>query len=249
MWLRLRAALVSIVFAGPMLSPPKARAVSAFAGALEPTQVANFIQLVEHTIHFIQMVRSAKEQVQHWRTTMQTFKEGDLRMATNIVRTVGSLVRQYRGVTFAARSNIETFKRQHPGHTVPPNGNYQQAYRDLDRDTLRSVERALKTMDVQLSDPQGGIEAEQRLINDLAQKARSADGQLKALQVTNELLVTLNHQVQKLRITLTAHAQQMAHYTANEVQRRAYDSVARERYFERRAPTHPATDWSREGVR
>lgn len=238
-----------VLLSGSLTRARQVQAASMVAGALEPTQIANMIQLIEHTVHFIQMVVSLAKQVNYWQQNLRRFAEGDFKAAKALMGSVGGLVNEFRGITFAARSNIESFKKEHPGHAAPADNDYKKAYRDLDKQTVESVERALKAMDVQLNDENGGLKRQHEVVEQLANKIDAADGTAKGLQITNKLLVQLIQLAEKQIVVMTAHAQQMGMYAANETQRRSYEQTAHEKMYEYRPPTATPIDWSKQGLK
>lgn len=240
-----RRALATVLTAALTFTPTPSRA-SMFAGALEPTQLANFVQLLEHTIHFIQIVRQGKQQVQRWKQNLEKLDAGHFLVAAGLVRDIGAALTEFRTVTFGARSNLETFQKQHPGYQAPPGA--KQTYEQLDKDTNEAVARALKAVDVQLNDPKGGLKAQDQLIEELAGKIQGADGTVKALQIADELLVVLTKQMEKLLVLVAAQAAQQGAFIANETQRRSYGMYERDQYVQRRGRPHaaPPVDWSRD---
>jgi P-type conjugative transfer protein TrbJ len=238
-----------LLLGGTIMRAPRVHALSAFAGALEPTQLANMIQLIEHTVHFIQMVVRLKQQVQYWQQNLKGFAKGDFGQAMTILNGTASLVSEFRGLTFAARSNIETFKKDHPGQTAPADGDYKQAYRDLDKQTVQAVERSLNSMNVQLTDEKGGLKKQHEVVQQLANQIDSADGQVKAAQLTNKLLVQLIQLAEKQILIMAGHAQQMGMYIANETQRRSYEQSVHQKLYQYRPPTAQPIDWSKQGLK
>jgi len=234
-----------------VMRPPRSQAASTLAGALEPTQIANFIQLIQQCVKMAQAVKHAKEQVESWKKNLGKFK--DLRhaaLAGALVSEVSALIGQYRSITFGRDANIETFKKLYPGYQDPPDQNYAQAYQDIDKSTMAALQRSLQAMDMQLKDEKGGLKAEDELIKELAEKAKSAEGVVQAINVTNGFLSVIAKQNQRLMLTLVAQGQAMNHYLAGEVQRRTYEEHARDRYFEfNKRPVPDPVDWSREGPR
>lgn len=248
-WLGRRLA-VWLLVAVLTVRAPRTHAASAIAGALEPTQIANFIQLIQQCVKMAQAVKHAKQQVESWKTNLSKFKNmrhGEL--AGALVNDVSSLIGQYQSIAYGRDATIETFKKLYPGYQGPPGEqNYEQAYQNIDKSTMASLQRSMQAMDVQLKDEKGGIKAENELIKELADKMQSAEGVVQALNVTNGFLSVMTKQLQRLELTMISQGQAMNHYLAGEVQRRTYEEHARDQYFkfDKRAPPTPV-DWSREG--
>ncbi|MDB4990529.1 MAG: P-type conjugative transfer protein TrbJ [Myxococcaceae bacterium] len=230
-------------------APLPVRAASALAGSLEPTQISNFIQLLQQCIKMEQAVKHAQAQVNAWKTNLAAFKDmNHFQMAGALITDVSSMIGQYRSIVFGANASIETFKKMYPGYQEPANQTFAQARQKLDQETMTSVQRSLQAMDVQLTDEKGGLKGEDRLIQELQSKSQSAAGVVQALSVTNEWLALHAKQLQRLELTMIAQGQAMNHYLAGELQRRSYDEVARDDYFkfdDRPLPT--PVDWSHEG--
>jgi P-type conjugative transfer protein TrbJ len=215
---RWRTVPISVLLACALLMrPARSVALSTFAGALEPTQIANFIQLVEHTVHFIQMVRKAAEQVRRWKQNLEGLGKGHFGSIRKLVGLVGSAVDDYRSITYGAQSLLKKFSEEHPGFKPPANS--METYTQLDKQTVAMVEESLKTIDATLS--KEAMNSQDDLVKELEGKIEGAEGTVKALQITNHLLVLLTKQMEKLLLVVGADARQMSAYVANETQRRS----------------------------
>ena len=241
-WVSL-AACVSLCAA-----PVGVRAGTITGGATEWTQLTNMVQLIAHTVQFVRQVRGIKKQVEMMGKAGEVL--GRPREFLNMMNQVGGLLGQMRGILYASESMVERWEKIHPGRKDFRDQGYKssaKAYAAIDESTRKSVHRAMKVLDIQVSSKDGWPK-DREVLKQLADKADSADAQLKCTQVTNLLLLEMIRQLHLLRGVQIAHAEMMGYSVAGVVQRRQYQEHQADRQLRRgTVDEEPVVDIARGG--
>jgi P-type conjugative transfer protein TrbJ len=204
----------------------------AVAGATEPTQIMNNIQLMASYMEHTQQTVTQLNQYQAMLKNLERMTPSNLLDAQarrlwqdqNMTQTFMGLRRVVVGgetISYSL-SNIDgQFKRLHPGYKGYGDGfNYTQAYSNWSDNTLSSVRNAMALTTAHEED----FVTEEDMMNELQTKSQTASGQLESLQAGQQISMAMVGQLQKLRQLQMAQMGAQNAYIAGEQSRR--DSAA-----------------------
>lgn len=223
---------VCILLAGLLVSAPLRVGAGTFTGgASEWTEIANHVQLIEHTINLIQMVVGIKRQIEYMAQHAKSIRSPEEFLS--VMQNAAGLIGQMRGILFASGSIIERWKTMHPGNKDLSKwySDPADAYKQIDESTRQAVQRSMEVLELQANTADGWPQ-DRTILAQLAAKAQTADGQLKAAQVANDLLLEVIRQLHLLRGVQIAHAEMTGYQISGETQRRQFeDKFMRSRRF------------------
>lgn len=194
------------------VAPLPSFATGAIAGATEPTQIANNVELV---MQYAKQMEQYATQLQQYRDQLQNTLnipnqiwsqiQGDLMGVMNVVK-------QGEALAFSLGNIGDQFKLKFPGFK-PTNdfvGDYKKWSQTL-RDTLKGTLEAANLQSQQFSTEEG-------VIQQLRSMSSSNQGRLQALQTGNQIAVETTAQLQKLRALAMAQMQSQNAYIAKTEQ-------------------------------
>lgn len=197
----LAAASFSLMLAGP------ANATGLIAGATEPTQILNNIQLVASYAEQAQQTVTQFNQYQTMLKNLMQMTPSQLldQSAQKLWadQNMAKSFRDLRRITVAGESTAYTlanidqqFKNLNPGYNGFSKGfNFNAAYANWSGNTLNAVNGALRVLSAHADD----FDTESDLMSELSSKSQTAQGQLQALQAGNQVGIAMVGQMQKLR--------------------------------------------------
>lgn len=199
-----------------------AHAGGAVAGATEPTQILNNLQLVAS---YAQQANQTVTQIQQYQTMLKNLLNmtpsqmlgevagklwNDNNMSTAF-KNLSTIVSAGQKISYTLSNQDQYFKNLHPGYGSV--WDFQNAYRNWSDNTLNSIQGALQVVSAHMDD----FSNEQSMIQQLQQRSQSAQGQLQALQAGNEVGVAMVGQLEKLRQLQMAQMQSQNQYLAAQV--------------------------------
>lgn len=205
-------------------------------GASEWTQIANNIQLVLQYVQQIMMVVNLAKQVAMM--VKMTAKANSPQEAFAVMSGMHQIFGTVGQIVFQGRSLTDQWKQSHPGLKTPDvpaqaggqgYGSIEEAYDAIDKNLHAAAERSLKALDVHL-DP-NNVRQDEQLLEQLKNKAESAEGQMQATQATNALLLEVIRQLNLIRQVNVIQAQMVTLAASDEAQRRMYVSAVRQRDY------------------
>lgn len=220
----------SLILAGLLLAATP-MTVSAggggIAGASEPTQILNNIQLVNQYAKQVQQYQTQLESLtNHIQQTQMMVQNLQMLPATvwqkfaNDVMSLKNIVQQGQAVSFAAANLDSQFAETYKGYTSyeasaaqsldARTSSFTQQYRNINQSTRDSTNGALKALNTQMN----ALTSDEATMNMLQSQSRSADGQLKAIQAANEIALHQTDTLKKLQYTLMTQASTQASYMA-----------------------------------
>lgn len=221
--LRLAAFALSLVIAG------RVSATGLIAGATEPTQIMNNIQLVMSYIESAQQTATQLQQYQTMLKNLQTLTPSGLvddrartLWASQGMDQVFSNLRQVvvngQGVAYSQGAMDSTFRKLHAGYGgyVSNGVNFNQAYANWSDNTLAAVKNSASMIGIQSQN----LQNEQSLMTELRSRSASAGGQLQALQAGNDINAAMVGQLQSLRALQMAQMQAQNETLAGEQSRK-----------------------------
>lgn len=186
----------------------KASATGLIAGATEPTQILNNIQLV---MAYVEQVQQTVTQIQQYQTmlkNLQTLTPSGLldQQAQALWQNQGmdqtfanlrQIVIGGNSVAYSQGAMDANFKRLHPGYNNYVSGgvNFNQAYANWSDNTLKAVKNSTSMIGIQSQ----ALQNEQSYMSELRARSASAGGQLQALQAGNDIGAAMVGQLQNLR--------------------------------------------------
>lgn len=206
----------------------------AVAGATEPTQIANNIQLL---LSYMEQAQQTITQANQYATMLKNLQQltpsSALDLAAlklwqnqNMNQTFKDLYRVVDGgqrIAYTARNLDAQLKNMSPGYgNALATLDLQAAYKNWSDTTRDITKQALAWTSMEAEE----IESEADLVRELSNTAQTADGQMKALTAGNRIGVAMVGQMQKLR-TLQMAQMQAQNMTAlnNQARQEASDEL------------------------
>ncbi len=182
----------------------------------------NMMSYLKSAIMVIQQVQQIKNQlqsIQYQVSNLKHFSKQDWDNAHQALSQLGNAMQQGNALAYSASNIDQQFKQRFPGYSSGQGGttNYSGQYKkwvQTNQDTMNGVMDQINASYEQ----QSREEAVDQL---LAQKAKSTQGRMQALQVGNEIAAEQIAQMQKLKATMMAQANAQAEYYAYQAQKDA----------------------------
>lgn len=230
--------IITITVYGSMWSKA-ANATGAIAGATEPTQILNNVQLVLSYVEQAEQTVTQLNQYQTMLTNLMRLTPSELLGQASrqlwqdqgMAQTFGKLRNiVVGGQTIAySLSNVESrFKTLHPGYGRFGDGtDFFRAYQDWSDNTLDQVKNAASMVIAHAE----AFDTEESMVQELTNTSSSAQGQLQALQAGNQIGVAMIGQMQKLRQLQMAQIQAQNAYVAGQQSKADAGDQALEKVF------------------
>lgn len=195
-------------------------ATGVVAGATEPTQIANNVELV---LQYAKQVQQYATQLQQWQNQIQNTLNIPNQIWSSIqndLMGVMNIVKQGEALAFSLSNIGEQFKIKYPGFQTTTDyiGDYKKWSQTL-RDTIKGTLEAANLQSQQFSTEEG-------VINQLRIMSQSNTGRLQALQTGNQIAVETTAQLQKLRALAMAQMQSQNAYMAKQEQERDSENAS-----------------------
>ncbi len=218
-----------------VLMVSKASATGLIAGATEPTQIVNMMQLVMSYVEQVQQTVTQMQQYQTMLKNLQTLTPSGMldQQAQALWQNQGmdqtfanlrQIVVGGNSVAFSLGAMDSNFKRLHPGYNgYTSNGvNFNQAYANWSDNTLKAVKNSTSMIGIQSQ----SLQNEQSYMSELRARSASAGGQLQALQAGNDIGAAMVGQLQNLRaLTMAQMDAQNQTIAAEQSRQDASDEV------------------------
>ncbi len=229
-----------------LLALPLTLVASAQAGggfATEVTQILNNLQLVQQYAQMLQAyIRQGEQLAQAVRDYAEQVRNGTALpgqlfgpIAAELQQLAG-IVQQGRALAYSLGNLDAEFRARFKGHGYR-GVEYLPEYADWAQTSLDTTLSALRA--VGLQDQQ--LASEESVLAGLRTMARSAQGRMQAIQVTNQIAEQQVQQLQKLRQLMMADISAKAAWQAAQTQREMADTAAARQFFEYAAPDGDAT--------
>jgi P-type conjugative transfer protein TrbJ len=213
------------LFVGAMLASIAVNVnAGAVAGATEPTQILNNIQL---TASYAQQAQQTVTQINQYETMLRNLMNStpsellgqaagvlwnDNNM-TQVFKNLSTIVMSGQKIAYTLQNSDQLFHNLHPGYGSA--FDFQNGYRNWSDNTLSSVQNALSLMNAHASN----FASEQAMVKELQMRSQTAQGQLQVLQSGNDIGVAMIGQMQELRQLQAAQIQQQGAYIAGQQDR------------------------------
>lgn len=208
------------------------------AGATEPTQITNMIQLVDQTQRMVDQLRNLKAQLQSLRYNSQRMAAGSWDLRSQALSHLGEMQREFQQNAFMSESFAEEWSDRFPGNERWTDFGTQ--YRDLRMQNLNSARRALRMIGVLDRE----MDNDRAILDRLRQQGQSAGGQRQAIEAGNLLHAEMVRQMNLLRATQRSHQRLQAEQEAAAEQRRAHEEAELEARLQYRGVLHESVNHS-----
>jgi len=170
-------------------------------------------------IQQVQQIKNQLQAIQYQATNLKTLSGQNWDNARQSLNQLASAMQQGNALAYSASNVDQQFKKQFPGYTGEQGGttDYSGQYQkwvQTNQDTMNGVIDQINASYEQQSQ-------EEALDQLLAQKAKTPQGRMQALQVGNEIAAEQIAQMQKLKATMMAQANAQAEYYAYQAQKDA----------------------------
>lgn len=208
------------------------------AGATEPTQITNMIQLIDQAQNMISQLRALRAQLQTLRYNTQRMAAGSWDIRSRAMERLGELQREFQSHAFNAESFAEDWASTHPGNVGWTD--YSSQYRALRMQNLNSARRALRMIGTLESE----MDNDRAILDRLRQQGQSAGGQRQAIEAGNMLAAETVRQLNLMRATHQSHQRLQAEQEAAAEQRRAHQDAELEERLRYHNLMHEPVDHS-----
>lgn len=208
-------------------SPVPALATGLIAGATEPTQIMNNIQL---TMSYAEQARQTVTQLNQYQTMLtnlmrltpsellgqasrQLWQDQNMAQTFNNLR---NIVIDGQSMAYTMSNMNSRFKAINPGYGNFGSGmDFFKAYQNWSDNTLGQVKNAVAMVTAHSEN----FASEEGMVQELSNASNSAQGQLQAVQAGNQIGVAMVGQMQKLRQLQMAQMQAQNAYIAGQQSR------------------------------
>lgn len=208
------------------LNSPIASASGVVAGATEPTQIMNNIELVASNVKEAKQVSNQLTQIANQIQAYKNMVTNTLNIPNQIWQNADGLLQQLVGVVnqgqalaFSAININSMFQQKYPGYTPPQD--FGAAYQNINETTLDSVRGALNAANIQSQD----FTTEQGALNAIEAQSQSAQGRMQAIQAGNQIAMAQVQQMRKMRALQMAQMQAQSAYIAGQAQKDSDDKM------------------------
>lgn len=218
--------------AAAMILTSSVHSASLFAGALEPTQIANNIQLAmqyaqqlsDYAVQmdqYAQQVQQYYNQVQSFASMLQnigTLPESQWNEFAQVVFNLKNIMEESGKVSYIAENLDDQYKALYKGYDqylADANGGEidpGQIYKDLSNETRDTVAKSLEALGLMEKD----LESDADTMRELQSLSQSAEGQKAAIQAASEIALHQTNQLKKLHQTLMVQSQAQFEALAGE---------------------------------
>ncbi len=196
------------------LGIPQRADATAFIAATEPTQILNNIALLEGYIQqgqqYLTQINQYERQIKDG-TIIGTQLFGPV--ATDLIG-LQHVVQGGSALAYNMANLDQQFTAKFAGFGYHPSQNFTINYKNWQKTSLDTTQHALGAANLQSSQ----LGSEQALLNQLTSMSQSSDGQLKAVQVGNQVAAEQIDQLMKLRQLMMADMQSKGAFQAAQTQ-------------------------------
>ncbi len=215
--------------------PGDAKATGLVAGATEPTQILNNIQLI---LSYANQIQQLSTQIQQYENMLINTASLPFEVWNNVqsdLQQIAHVVDIGQGLSYTMQNLDQAFKDKFQGYK--PTTDFSSSYRTWSQTNLDTVRQSLSRAKLQ-ADQFG---TEEGVLRQLRNASSSATGQLQAIQAGHQIAEQTVQQLQKLRelmITqmttqdtfMAAQASKDATIQANEDQQLQYTNPTAQQY-------------------
>ncbi|ACX96444.1 P-type conjugative transfer protein TrbJ [Halothiobacillus neapolitanus] len=203
-----------------------ANASGVVAGATEPTQIMNNIELVASNVKEAEQISNQLTQIANQIQAYQNMVTNTLNIPNQIWQNADGLLQQLVGVinqgqalAFSATNINSLFQQKYPGYTPPQD--FAASYQQLNETTLDSIRGALNAANLQSNE----FTSEQGALNAIEAQSQTAQGRMQAIQAGNQIAMAQVQQMRKMRALQMAQMQAQAAYMDAQTQQKANDDM------------------------
>ncbi len=223
----MKTKILAAALVAALVTPLPALATGAIAGATEPTQIMNNIQLVMSYVEQAQQTVTQLNQYQTMLTNLMRLTPSELlgqasrqlwqdQGMTQTFTNLRNIIVNGQSMAYTMSNMESRFKTLNPGFSNFGSGmDFFKAYQNWSDNTLGQVKNAVAMVTAHSE----AFDSEQGMVQELANASNSAQGQLQAVQAGNQIGVAMVGQMQKLRQLQMAQMQAQNAYIAGQQSR------------------------------
>ncbi len=229
--MRAKYLIAAVAVAGALSGPAHAGSI---AGATEPTQILNMVQLI---MAYSEQARQTVTQLNQYAAMLQNLRQmtpsnlldtaaqqlfQDQNMA-QVFRDLRTVYNNGQQAAYSLAQVNQQFANNHAGYGQVVN--FAQAYKNWSDTTLGAAKNAIKLVTAHGE----AFATEEGMMSELAMKSQTAQGQLQATQAGSAIGLQMVGQLQKLRQLQMAQIQSQNEFAAADQSRRdAGDAMMQE---------------------
>ncbi len=246
--------IFSILVALVISMPASAGGGGGFAGATEPTQLLNNLELVgiggqeadqlinqaQQLAHEVQMIQNQLSMYQNMLDNTANLSNFEWGQAYTNLQSLASIVQQGNAIAYSSANMDAQWAQRYQGYSnylanTYGASNFRSDYQNWYTTQRDSVHGALKAANLQ----QQQFATEETTLNTLENMSETATGRMQAIKVGNQIAMQQVRQTQKLRELVMAQMQAQGNYMEAQAAKEAAVQARSERHFS--APTTTVT--------
>lgn len=198
---------------------------AALNGQTTTNQIMNYIVYVEQLINSYQSLTNQLSQLQNEAKHLLTLPMSAWENARNSLNQMANLMQQGNNISYSMSNLSAKFKELYPGYddySSTSGQTYQEQYSKMADDNMQNLNNTMQALKQNHDD----MDNESALVDQLKTLSGSAQGDLQAVQVGNQIGAEQIAQLQKMRALMMAQTQAQTKYMAMETQRQAASEKA-----------------------
>lgn len=197
-----------------------AGSVAGFGGALEITQLANNIQLMQQYVQQVTMVTNQITQIanqlnmyQNMLTNTGSIVGAPFQSAMTSIMQLKNAIDGAMAMSYTLAGVDNYFTQLHPNYATLYQGNNYAAQQQYWRDSVyNQTEASLKTANIEM----GAAQNDAVLLQNLQTRSDNVVGQKAAIQAGNDIALEMAAQLNKLKFLTAAQARAQSTYLSQE---------------------------------
>ena len=214
-----------------LMSVSRARAGILANISTETTQLMNYGQLLAQYIRQGEQLHQEILELQEMIRNGRPLPDQVFGSVMADLNQLGSIVQGGRALAYSMANLDSEFRTRFRGYGYTA-GAYYRDYRDWSQTTLDTTLSTLRAAGLQGRQ----LESEQSVLAALRNMARSADGRMQAIEVSNQISEQTVEQLMKLRQLMLVDLQSKQAFQAAQIQKEAQNHAATEQFFNYVAP-------------
>jgi P-type conjugative transfer protein TrbJ len=228
MKLRRHAAPIAVAVVAGLAAPQPAAAIYCSNCGTEWTQIANNLELVAQLEQQVAMVQQQINQYRLLLTNTNPLNSHVWSNAIGEIRQLTNILDRAKSLSFTTGNLAGQFAKKYgdyKGYVAQKIGDQalNAKFRQWSEDMNSAVLTSLEAAGLQQQQIEG---AEDNYLRHLEGEATTAEGQMQALQVGNQVAIALARQMQKLRTLIATTMQLQANYMQMRMDREAAQGAA-----------------------
>lgn len=205
-----------------------AGSVAGFGGALEVTQLANNVQLMESVITQANQLQQQLTMVQTMLKNIQSLDTLTFQSAQTALMNLQGIIQKANGISYTMGSTNTYFSALHPDYATLHQGNNFSNQQKTWRETVyQNCNTALESADFTMSN----FMTEKDALDTLKTASQTAKGQKAAIQAGNQIAAQMSGQLTELKVLTAAQIKAQNSYLYTQQLKEQASQEAENKFF------------------